>query len=82
MDIKNFHLNTPMARKEYLKMPNKVIKENGLHNKATTTGYEYITVSKGMYWLLQAGTIAQQQSEERLGIEGYFQSKFAEPRKS
>ena len=81
MDIKNFYLNTPMARKEYLRlkisdMTKDVIEEYGLQEKATTDGYVYVAVSKGMYGLPQAGIIAQQLLEGGLGKERYFQSKF------
>ena len=81
MDIKNFHLNTPMARREYLHlklsdMPYGVIKEYGIRKKATTDGYVYVAVSKGMYRFPHARIIAQQLLEERLGKERYFQSKF------
>ena len=81
MDIKNFYLNTLMARKEYLRLTlyNKAsdaIEEYGLQDKATADGYVYVAVSKGMYGLPQTGIIAQQLLEERLGEEGYFQSKF------
>ena len=81
MDIKKIYLNTPMARKEYLRlkisdMPEDVIEHYGLRGKTTADGFVYIAVSKGMYGLPQAGIIAQQLLEERLGKEGYFQSKF------
>ena len=70
-----------MARKEYLRlklpdMTDDVIAEYGLRDKSTTNVYVYVTVSKGMYALPQAEIIAQQLLEERLGKEGYFQSKF------
>ena len=79
MDIKNFYLNTPMAQKEYLRlkisdMPEDVIEQYGLREKATADGFVYVTVSKGIYGLPQAGIIAQQLLEEKLGKEGYFQS--------
>ena len=80
MDIKNFYFNTQMARKEYLclrifDMPEDVIEEYGFQEKATTDGYVYVAISKWMYGLSQAGILAQQLVEERLGKEGYFQSK-------
>ena len=76
MDIKNFYLNTPMARKEYLQlklsdMPDDIIKEYDLRDKATKDEYVYVAVSKGMHGLPQSGIIAQQLLEESLGKEGY-----------
>ena len=54
MDIKNFYLNTPMQRYEYLKlrmsdMPEDVIELYNLRQKATKDGYVYVEVRKGMY---------------------------------
>ena len=78
---RHFYLNIPMARKKYLRlklsdMPDDVIAEYGLRDKAAMDGHVYVAVSKGMYGLPQAGIIAQQLLEERLGKEGYFQSQF------
>ena len=71
MDIKNFYLNTPMARYEYMQccladMPEDVIEHYQLANKATPEGYFYCKIQKRMYGLPQAGIIAQQLLEERL----------------
>jgi len=81
IDIKNFYLNTPMPRFEYMKMklsdyPEDVILQYGLREKVSSDGYIYIEVRKGMYGLPQAGLLAQQLLEERLNKHGYFQSKF------
>ena len=80
LDIKNFYLNTPLKRYEYLRMkldnfPEDVIEEYGLRDKVTKDGYVYIEVRKGMYGLPQAGLLAQQLLEERLAKHGYYQSK-------
>jgi len=80
MDIKNFYLNTPMERYEYLKlrlsdMPEDVIKYYKLDEKATKDGYVYAEVRAGMYGLPQAGILAQKLLSERLNEEGYYQSK-------
>jgi hypothetical protein len=69
MDIKDFYLNTPMARYEYMQlqidnMPNDVIKHYNLTNIATTDGYVYCEIQKGMYGLPQAGIIARQLLEK------------------
>jgi len=80
MDIKDFYLNTPMARYKYMQlcianMPDNVIKHYNLRDKATPTGYIYCEIQKGMYGLPQAGIFAQQLLEERLEKHGYRQSK-------
>jgi hypothetical protein len=80
MDIKDFYLNTPMARYEYMRLrivdiPDDVIKHYNLRNKATPDGYVYCEIQKGMYGLPQAGIITQQLLEERLEKHGYRQSQ-------
>ena len=80
MDIKDFYLNTPMARYEYMRlcitnMPEDAIKHYNLRDKATPDGYVYCEIQKGMYGLPQAGIIAQQLLEERLKKHGYCQSQ-------
>ena len=56
MDIKDFYLNTPMARYEYMQlriaaMPDNVIVHYNLRNKATPDGYIYCEIQKGMWQL-------------------------------
>ena len=80
MDIKDFYLNTPMARYEYMQlrladMPKDVIAHYKLNKIATPEGYIYCKIQKGMYGLPQAGIIAQQLLKERLQMDGYRQSK-------
>ncbi len=65
MDIKDFYLNTPIARYEYMQlrladMPEDVIAHYKLNNIATPEGYIYCEIQKGMYGLPQAKIIAQQ----------------------
>ena len=65
MDIKDFYLNTPMARYEYMRlrlmdMPEEVIAHYKLNKIATPEGYIYCEIQKGMYGFPQAGIIAQQ----------------------
>ena len=79
IDIKDFYLNTPLDRPEYLKMkldtfPPDVVEHYDLKNKADAKGYVYIKCVKGMYGLPHAGIIAQQLLEERLSKHGYHQS--------
>ena len=80
MDISNFYLETPLNRKEYLKMklsdmPDNIIQQYNLEEKATTDGWVYIAVKKGMYGLPQAGILAQELLEKRLNAHGYKQSR-------
>jgi hypothetical protein len=80
IDIKDFYLNTPMARYEYIQlciadMPDNVIEHYNLRDKANPNGYIYCEIQKGMYGLLQAGIIAQQLLEEHLQKQGYHQSQ-------
>ncbi len=63
MDIKDFYLNTPMARYEYMRlrladMPEDVIAHYKLDAIVTPDGYIYCEIQKGMYGLPQAGIIA------------------------
>jgi hypothetical protein len=80
MDIKDFYLNTPMTRYEYMRlriadMPDDVIEHYNLCSKATPDVYNYCEIQKGMYGLPQAGIIAQQLLKERLKKHGYCQSQ-------
>jgi hypothetical protein len=79
-DISNFYLMTPLKRPEYAKIklsdiPEEVIKEYKLDEKATADGWIYIEVIRGMYGLPQAGSLGHDLLETRLNAEGYFQSK-------
>ena len=80
LDIKNLYLNTPSGRYEYLRLkltnlPEDVIEHYGLKYKTTSDGYVYVDIRKGMYWLPQAGLLAQELLEQRLMKYGYTQSK-------
>jgi hypothetical protein len=80
MDIKDFYLNTPMARYEYMQlrianMPDDVIKHYNLTNLVTPDGYVYCKIQKRMYGLPWAGIIAQQLLEIQLQQHRYCQSK-------
>eukprot|EP00804_Cyclotella_cryptica_P018237 CCRYP_005972-RC/>CCRYP_005972-RC protein AED:0.07 eAED:0.01 QI:0/-1/0/1/-1/0/1/0/582 len=79
IDIKDFYLNTPMARPEFMRLkladiPEEFIILYNLRKLATQDGYVYVRVQKGMYGLPQAGIIAQQLLESRLVAHGYRQS--------
>jgi hypothetical protein len=81
MDISNFYLNTPLKRKEYLRMklsdmPENVIEHYKLRGLATKDGYVFVAVKRGMYGLPNAGILAQELLEKRLNKHGYHQSKY------
>ena len=51
LDIKDFYLNTPMKRYEYMRLkmtdiPDEIIKEYKLNQKVTTDGYIYTEIQK------------------------------------
>ena len=71
LDVKDFYLNTPMKRYEYMQIkitdiPNEIIEHYKLCEITTTDGYVYCEIRKGMYGLPQAGIITQELLEERL----------------
>jgi hypothetical protein len=79
LDLKDFYLNTPMDRPEFLRMkldnfPDDVIEQYGLKDKVDEKGFVILRVEKGMYGLPYAGIIAQNLLEERLELHGYTQS--------
>jgi hypothetical protein len=76
-DLKDFYLNTPMARYEYMRLPLSIIPEEiilqyNLREIATPDGWVYIEIRKGMYGLKQAGLIANQRLTKHLATHGYF----------
>ena len=63
LDIKNFYLNTPLARYEYLRLklsnfPDDVIEEYNLKENTTKDGFVYVEIGKVMYGFTQAGLLA------------------------
>jgi hypothetical protein len=80
MDIANFYLMTPLHHPEFIQMklsniPDEVIKEYKLREKATTNGTIYIKTKLGVYGLPQSGLLANKLLEKRLNKHGYRQSK-------
>ena len=80
MDISNFYLMTPLHRPEFIRMklndiPDKLINEYTLKEKATLDGSIYIKVKQGMYGLPQSGLLANELLEKQLNKHGYRQSK-------
>ena len=77
-DVKNFYLNTPMERSEYMKIPlshipDEIITEYSLKNKVHRDGAIYIEIQKGMYGLPQAGMLANKLLKCRLAKHGYYE---------
>ena len=75
IDIKDFYLNTLMARYEYMRLklcdiPEDVTKHYNLETKVKNDGYVYIEIRQGMYGLPQSGLLTQQLLEKRLNTEG------------
>ncbi len=80
LDVKDFYLNTPMKRYEYMRIkitdiPEEIIEHYTLREIVTEYGYVYCEIQKGMYGLPQAGIIAQELLQERLAKVGYHQSQ-------
>eukprot|EP00957_Ditylum_brightwellii_P051328 3892415-Ditylum_brightwellii.AAC.1 len=75
INIKNFYLNMPMDRYEYMKIlyhliSDKVKKEYNLDEIAQDENI-YLEIRKGMYRLPQAGKIANDQLIKHLSKFGY-----------
>ena len=71
LDIKNFYLNTPLTRYEYLRLRldnflEDTIAQYNLNDIVSSNDYVYIEVQKGMYGLPQAGLLAQELLQKRL----------------
>jgi hypothetical protein len=77
-DIKDFYLNTPMNRYEYMRIPEKDIPAAIMtqYNLAPLlhNGAVYVEIRKGMYGLPQAGRIANDQLLTFLAQDGYHQA--------
>jgi hypothetical protein len=78
-DVKNFYLNTPMDRPEYMRIPvdlfpDEILSEYNLLPLAHN-GHIYICIDKGMYGLPQAGMLANKLLAKRLAKHGYYQAR-------
>ena len=79
LDVKNFYLNTPMDRYEYIKIPRDMIPDEiyeqyNLH-EYERNGHVYFEVRKGMYGLPQAGRLAHDRLVKHLTKHGYKPTK-------
>ena len=78
MDARDYYLNTPLQRPEYLRIPLKFI-STGVIEKHKLSPYIHndsilFSVHKGMYGLPQAGYLAQIQLIQHLRKHGYTQT--------
>ena len=79
LDIRDFYLETPMKRPEYMKLPidiipQEIIDQYNLLPLVHTDNHVYLEITKGMYGLPQAGRIANDQLREHLEKHGYVHS--------
>ena len=70
-DLSNFYLMTPLKQPEYgrvklMDIPDEIIEEYKLREKATAVGWVYFKVVRGMYGLPQSGSNSHDELEERL----------------
>ena len=56
-------------------LPDDIIEEYDLKDEATTDGFIFVEVRKGIYGLPQAGILAEKLLKEQLCAHGYQQSK-------
>jgi hypothetical protein len=75
IDIKNFYLNTPLWRYEYMvinlaSLPQETIEKYDL-NELAQDGKVYIEIQKGMYWFPQAVILANELLQRNLAKDGY-----------
>ena len=82
-DVKNFYLNTPMARYEYMRMhisliPDEIIEEYKLLEKVDDKGFVYMEIRRSMYGLKQAGKLSNDLLVQRLAKHGYRPSKITD----
>jgi hypothetical protein len=78
IDLKNFYLNTPMERYEYMRLPIAIIPDEIIQQynllPLVHNGYVYMEIRQGMYGLPQAGILANQLLAKRLALHGYSQT--------
>jgi hypothetical protein len=75
IDIKNFYLNTPLGRFEYMvinlaSLPQETIEKYDL-NELAQDGKIYIEIQKGVYGLPQAGILTNELLHRNLAEDGY-----------
>jgi hypothetical protein len=75
IDIKDFYLNTPMDRYEYMRIPVKdippAIMEHYNLRPLIHNHHVLVEIRKGMYGLPQAGILANERLQKHLAASGY-----------
>jgi hypothetical protein len=79
MDIRNYHLGTPLPRFEYMQIllsrfPEEIVRKYNF-NTLAVDGWVYIEIRKGMYGLKQAKLLANQLLQTRLAPFGYYPAR-------
>ena len=79
MDLKDFYLNTPLDRPEFLRMTleyflDNVIKQYNVKEKVDAKGFVILQVEEGMYGLPCTGIVTHNLFQERLGSHEYTPS--------
>lgn len=78
-DIKDYYLNSPMDRSEYMRIDRKhltpdIIADHNLDSFLTKDGAVYVEITRGLYGLPHAGALAQKHLIPFLAEHGYHQS--------
>ena len=76
-DIVNYFLASPMKRSEYMKvrlkhLPQDIIDRYNINSIATSDGFVYVRIDKGMYGLRNAAILAYDNLKANLAKHGYF----------
>lgn len=78
IDIKDYYLNTPLLRPEFIRIPLRMIPTVTMDNHSLHSYVQQdailFEVNKGMYGLPQAGLLAQQRLMAHLTIHGYHET--------
>jgi len=76
LDLKNFYLNTPLERFEYMRTPIIIFPKTIIDHynllPLVTNGHIMVEIRKGIYGLPQAGFLANNLLNERLAAGGYY----------
>ena len=80
IDIKDFYLNTPLVKPEFLRMklsyfPDDVIEHYKLKDKVDAKDNVYVKCARGMHGLLHTEISAQQLLQSRLNHHRHYQSR-------
>ena len=78
VDIKDYYLNTPLLRPEYVRIPLRFIPPSTISTHSLTPYIHnnsiLMEITKGMYGLPQAGLLAQQRLFKHLTTQGYHET--------